>query len=183
MSPAASSTSSMRLLAVAGIEVRGRLVEDEHRCVGEQRASERRGAGAGRRRAAVPSSPTSVSSPSGSEATQSPRRARRSASSSSASEASGRASRRFSRIVELKTVRFLAGEGERAADVLLAVLAHVATRDRDAPLVGVEEAEEQVRDRRLSRSARPDERDAPARARAGGRRSGAPAAPRPRSAR
>ena len=45
----------------------------------------------------------------------------------------------------------LAGDGDRAADVLLAVVAQVAAPERDAPALGVEEAEQQVHDRRLAR--------------------------------
>ena len=56
-------------------------------------------------------------------------------------------------------VRLLAGERERAAHVLLPVLAHVAAGDRHAPLLGVEEPEEEARDRGLAGAARPDERD------------------------
>ena len=76
-------------------------------------------------------------------------------------------------------VRLLAGEREGAADVLLPVLAHVAAGDRDAALLRVEEAQQEVRDRRLAGAARPDERDPraglepqveAARARAGPRR-------------
>ena len=63
----------------------------------------------------------------------------------------------------VEDVGFLAGQRERAANVLLPVLAHVAAGDRDAPLLGVEEAQEQVRDGRLAGAARPDERDPPAR--------------------
>ena len=53
----------------------------------------------------------------------------------------------------------LAREREGAADVLLAELPHVDSVDRHAPLGRVEEAEEEVRDGRLARAARPDERD------------------------
>ena len=60
-------------------------------------------------------------------------------------------------------MRVLAGERERAADVLLAVLAQVAAGERHAALLRVEEAQEQVRDGRLAGAARADERDAAAR--------------------
>ena len=60
-------------------------------------------------------------------------------------------------------MRVLAGDGDRAAHVLLAVLAQVAAGERDAALLGVEEAQEQVRDRRLAGAARPEQGDAAAR--------------------
>ena len=56
-------------------------------------------------------------------------------------------------------MRVLSRDGDRAANVLLSILAHVATAERDAAGLGVEEADEQVRDRRLAGAARPDERD------------------------
>ncbi len=57
-------------------------------------------------------------------------------------------------------MRLLTGEREAAPDVLQAQLARVAPADGDAPALGVEEPEEEVRDGRLARSARPDESDA-----------------------
>ena len=98
-----------------GVEVRRRLVEEQHRRVREERTGERRAAGADRRRAAVPSSPTRVSSPSGSESTHSSRRARRSASPElgvrcvRSRDAEVRADRR------VEDVGVLAGERERRA--------------------------------------------------------------------
>ena len=104
-------------------------------CPGRGAPSARRGGAPARRRGAParrtsrcrwppesrpPSSPTSVSSPSGSDATQSASRARRSASTSSSSVASGRPSLRFSRMRRGEDVRVLAGERERAPNVLLA---------------------------------------------------------------
>ena len=89
-------------------------------------------------------------------------RARSSASSSSASVAPGaRGEVRADRRVE--DVRVLAGERERAPDVVLPELADVAAAERDAALLGIEEAQQQVRDRRLAGAARPDERDPPSR--------------------
>ena len=65
-------------------------------------------------------------------------------------------------------MRVLAGHGEGATDVLLAVCAKIPTGQGDAACLGIEEAQEQVDDRRLPRAARSDERDPLARARAGG---------------
>ena len=60
-------------------------------------------------------------------------------------------------------MRVLARERERAPDVLLTELSHVAPRKRHAALFGIEEAQEEIRDGRLAGSARPDERDPPTR--------------------
>src|SRR5262249_27592232 len=60
-------------------------------------------------------------------------------------------------------VRVLAGDGDRAPHVLLPVLAQVAARERDAAGLGVEEADEQVDDRRLAGAARAAQPDPPAR--------------------
>ena len=60
-------------------------------------------------------------------------------------------------------VRLLPRERKGAADVLLSELAEIATVDRHAPRLGIEEAEKEVRDGRLARAARADERHPPAR--------------------
>ncbi len=60
-------------------------------------------------------------------------------------------------------VRILAREQDRPADVFLAVLAHVPSVQENAPPVGVAEAHEAVRERRLPRAARADEGDRAAR--------------------
>ena len=80
-----------------------------------------------------------------------PRRSRR------AGEAEVRPDRR------VEDVGVLAGERERAPQVVLTELAHVATRKSHAAFVGIEEAEQEVRHGRLADAARPDERDLPAR--------------------
>ena len=61
----------------------------------------------------------------------------------------------------VEDVRFLAGEGERAPDVLLPVLAQVPSRQGHATFLRIEEAEEEVDDGRLPRPARPHERHPP----------------------
>ena len=60
-------------------------------------------------------------------------------------------------------MRVLAGHRDRAAHVLLAVVAQVAPRERHAPRLGIEEAQEQVDDGGLPGAARAHERDAAAR--------------------
>ena len=146
------------------VEVRGRLVEERGRARRRGARGRPRAAGAGRRRAAPPSSPTSVSSPSGSDATHSPRRTRPSASPELgvASPRVGRA-RRFSRIVASKTCASWPASANVAAHVLLPVARGRRGRRSSPALLRVEEPQQQVRDRRLARAARPDEGDAPAR--------------------
>ena len=104
------------------VEVRRRLVEDEHRSIREQRACDAR-----RWRwppeSCDPSSPTSVSSPSGSDATQSSRRARRSASTSSASVAVGP---REPEVLADASSRRRAPPGRRAANVAAHILLPLA---------------------------------------------------------
>ncbi len=56
-------------------------------------------------------------------------------------------------------MRVLAGDGDRAADVLLAVVTKVFLAERDAPMLGVEEAKQQVHDRGLARPAGTQERN------------------------
>ena len=90
--------------------------------------------------------------------------------------ASGRASRRFSRIVESKTCASWPASANVAAHVLLAVLTNVAAGDRDAPGLGVEEAQQETRDGALAGTARARQRDATTRARAAGRRRSEPRA-------
>ena len=60
-------------------------------------------------------------------------------------------------------MRVLTGERKRSPDVVLAKLADVVARERHTALLRIEEAEQEVRDRRLAGAARPDERDPPAR--------------------
>ena len=60
-------------------------------------------------------------------------------------------------------MRVLVGDGDGAPHVSLAELAQVAAAEHHAPLLGVEEAEHEVDDRRLAGSALPDERDPPPR--------------------
>ena len=81
-----------------------------------------------------PCSPTSVSSPSGSSSTQSQIRARRSASSISASPALGPREPDVLADRGREQVRVLAGDGDRAADVLLAELAQVSAAERHPAL-------------------------------------------------
>ena len=83
----------------------------------------------------------------------------------------GRASRRFSRIVESKTCASWPASANVRADVLLPEIADIDAVDRDATRLRIEEAQEEVRHRRLPRAARADERDARTRARSGGRSS------------
>ena len=56
-------------------------------------------------------------------------------------------------------MRLLPGDRDRAAHVILAVVAQVATGERHPPLLGVEEAQQQVGDGRLAGAARTDQRD------------------------
>ena len=60
-------------------------------------------------------------------------------------------------------MRFLARERERATHVLLPEVAKIDSVDRDATRLRIEEAQEEVRHRRLPRPARADERDTRAR--------------------
>ena len=62
-------------------------------------------------------------------------------------------------MVESNTWASWPRERERAADVLLGQVAEVDAADRDPARLGIEEAQEEVGDRRLARSARADERD------------------------
>ena len=56
-------------------------------------------------------------------------------------------------------MRVLAGDGDRPAEVVLPVVAQVSLAERDAPPLGVEEAEEQIHHGRLARSTGPQQRD------------------------
>ena len=60
-------------------------------------------------------------------------------------------------------MRLLPGHRDHAAYVLLAVVAQIAPRERHAPRLGIEEAQEQVDDSGLSGAAGPYERHAAAR--------------------
>ena len=62
----------------------------------------------------------------------------------------------------VEDVGVLAGERERRAHVLLPVVAGVVAGDRHPASFRVEEPQQQGRDRRLARSARPDQGDVPA---------------------
>ena len=122
-----------------------------------------RGAGAGRPRARAPSSPTSVSRPSGSGCDPVESRARRSASTSSSSLAAGRASSRFSRmLVENRCASWPATAIARRTSSWR-YARRSRPRERDAPRLGVEEAQQQVRRpsssrRRSGRAGRPGAR-------------------------
>ena len=59
-------------------------------------------------------------------------------------------------------MRVLAGDRERAADVLLAIVANISAVDRHAALLRIEKAKEQIHDGGLPGTARADDRDAPA---------------------
>ena len=162
-SPAASKTSRDERLGRLGVEVGGRLVEDEHRRVREQRpgddealtltAGELRSLLAHERVEPVGERRDPVGEP------RTPKRV--------VELVVGRVRAREAEVLadrRVEDVRLLPGERERAPDVLLAQLA----RRRGPPIVdaarlGIEEAQEEVRDGRLPRAARPDERDPPAR--------------------
>ena len=58
----------------------------------------------------------------------------------------------------VEEMRLLAREGEGAANVLLTVLAGIPPCDRDDPVLGVEEPEQEVGNGRLAGTARPDQR-------------------------
>ena len=60
-------------------------------------------------------------------------------------------------------MRVLAGDGDHAPDVVLAVLASIASGHHHASALRIEEAQQEVRDRRLAGAARAEERDALAR--------------------
>ena len=162
----AASSTSPSAPRPSRVEVRRRLVEQQHRRVGEQGAREHDSRWRWPPERRDPSSPTCVSSPSGlrGDPVADPRAVERGSQlvvgGVRPCEQQVRADRR------VEEVRVLAGERERAADVLLAVLAHVAAGDRDAALLRVEEAQQQVR-RRSScprRSGRRARRGGPARA-------------------
>ena len=111
-----------------------------------------------------PSSPTSVSRPSGSDLTQSPIRARVAAPARAPRRSRpGGPRRTLSRMLVEKRCASWPATAITCAHVLLAVGAQVVPRERHPAMLGIEEAQEQVRDRRLPRPARPDERDPPAR--------------------
>ncbi len=78
---------------------------------------------------------------------------------SSDSDASGRASRRFARMLVSNRCAFCPATAICGADVSLAVLANVALVDRDATAERIEEAQQEVDDRRLTGAARADKRD------------------------
>ena len=101
--PLAAEHLGRELVGGGAVEVRGRLVEHQHRLVGEQRAGDRdpgplaaRRPGRGRRRASCRGRPAG-------RPARRPSRAWRSAASTSASVAPGRASRTFSTRVVAKT--------------------------------------------------------------------------------
>jgi hypothetical protein len=56
-------------------------------------------------------------------------------------------------------MRLLTGHRDRSANVILTVVAQVAAGQRQPPLLGVEETQEEVGDGRLARTARTEERD------------------------
>ena len=58
-------------------------------------------------------------------------------------------------------MRVLAGYGNCSPDVFLAELAQVASAERYASLLGIEEAKQEVDDRRLAGSTLPDQSDSP----------------------
>ena len=167
--PAASSTSSHQPLRGRRVEVRGRLVEHEHRRVGEQRAREHEPLALAAGELAALLADERVEAV-GQRAR--PSRASRARRSASLELGVGRVRAReragSSRMLVEKRCASWPATAIARADVVLAVLAQVAAGERDAARLGVEEAQQQVRDRRLAGAARPDERDARARARAAG---------------
>ena len=91
-----------QLFCRLGVEMRGRLVEDEKRGVDEKCSGEHEPLALPARQSRPFLADERVEAE-GEVATHSASRARRSAPASSSSVAAGRARRRFSRIVELKT--------------------------------------------------------------------------------
>ena len=161
-SPAAAITSASSRSAVGGVEVRRRLVEHQHRRVGQKRPGEDDSLALAARELAALLADERVE----------PVRERPDPVSDL-----GRVERALELVVarvwpgqadvvangRREEVRVLAGDGDRRAHVLLAVGAQVVSRERHPAMLGIEEAQQQVRDRRLARPARPHERDPPAR--------------------
>ena len=167
-SPDAASTSSISRSAVGSVEMRGRLVQHQHRRVGEQRARERDPLPLPARELATLLADERVEAVR-ERAHPVPRSAPRRAPARPRRRSRRAAPRRtLSRMRRREQVRVLAGDGDRAADVLLPVLAQVAAGERHPPASGSRKRSEQVRDRRLARAARADERDPAGPARAGG---------------
>ena len=144
------------------VEMRSRLVEQEHRSVGQESpgdrqalalaAGELRALLADQRLEPVGERGDPVADAGAMEGVLELRVGR-----ARAGEAEVRPDRR------VEHVGVLAGEGEGAPQVVLTELAHVATRESHTAFLGVEEAEQEVRHGRLADAARPDERDLPAR--------------------
>ena len=145
-----------------GVEVCGRLVEHEHRCIGEERPGDRQ----------------ALTLPSGelrsllADERVEPVGQRRDPLAEAAAverilELGVRGLR--AREGEVRTdgrvedVRALSRDRERAPHVVLAQLAHVPAADRHPASLGIEKAQQQIRDRRLAGTARPDESDPPPR--------------------
>ena len=154
-----SRTSSS---AVSAIEVGGRLVEHEHRCVGEERPGDRQAL------TLASGEPCALLADERVE----PVGERRDPLAEAAAVESVRelgVGRLRAREGEVGTdrrvedVRALARDRERAPHVVLAQLTHVSAADSHPAPLGIEKAQQQVRDRRLARAARPDERDPPPR--------------------
>ena len=60
-------------------------------------------------------------------------------------------------------MRVLAGDGDRPADVLLAVAAQILSGEGDAPPLGIDEAQQEPDDRRLPGAASSEQHDSRAR--------------------
>ena len=152
---------SISSLAVTRIEVGGRLVEHEHRRVGEQRPRERRCAGAGRRRARAPPRRRACRGRPG-DRRPSPRSARGGAPSCDLGVARGRA--REAHVVSDRWPRTGASPGRRPRSRGRTSSWRYSRRSRPAsrhpPALRIEEPEQQVGDRRLAGAARPEQRDA-----------------------
>ena len=163
--------------------MRGRLVEHEHGRVGEERARDRRGADAGRRRAARP--PRRRACRARRAATRPTRRGARGRERPRARRRSrpGARAARFARMVELK----MCASWPASANVRRTSSCRSSRTSRPPtvtrPSLGIEEAQQQVRDRRLAGAARPDERDPPPRLEPQVEAGATQAAPAARSAR
>src|SRR5215211_1697846 len=154
-SAAASRTSSIRRSAVGPVEVGGRLVEHEHRRIREQRAGDDEALAlttgelaallADERVPAVGKAADPVEDPRPPEAVLDlvVRRLR-------PSEADVLADR------GREEMRVLAGDGHDPADVLLPVVAQVASGKRHTTRLRIDETEEQVRHGRLAAPAGPE---------------------------
>ena len=160
--PAAANTSSDEGLRRLRIEVRGRLVEHEHRRLGEERAREHDPLALAARK--LPSLLADERVEAVREALHPVEDARRAQGARQVVVARiGPGEPEVVADARREQVRVLARDGDQAAHVLLAVAAQVLAVESHAPALRVDEAQEQAHDGRLAGSAPAEQDDAPPR--------------------